>query len=43
MFRWLATYRWKDVDKGYNFGLNLTSIGGLHIELWASKVVKVPI
>jgi hypothetical protein len=23
-----ATYRWKDLDKGYNFALNRTSIGG---------------
>ncbi len=27
----------------YNFALNLTSIGGLHTKLWASKVTKVPI
>jgi hypothetical protein len=34
-------YRWKDLDEGYNFVLDLTSIGGLHAKLWASKVAKV--
>jgi hypothetical protein len=41
--RWLATYPWKVLDEGYNFVLNLTSIGGLHIKLWASKVMGIPI
>jgi hypothetical protein len=27
--RWLATYRWKAFNKGYNFSLNLISIRGL--------------
>jgi hypothetical protein len=27
--KWCATYR-KDLDKEYNFSLDLTSIGGLH-------------
>jgi hypothetical protein len=27
--------------KGYNFALDLTSIGALHTKLWASKVVGV--
>jgi hypothetical protein len=39
---WLATYNWKDVDKGYNFSLNLILIEGLHTKLWAPKVVGVP-
>jgi hypothetical protein len=39
--RWHATYRWKAVNKGYNFTLDLTSIGGLHTKLWAPKVVGV--
>jgi hypothetical protein len=39
--RWHATYRWKVLNKGYNFASDLTSIGGLHIKLWASKVVGV--
>jgi hypothetical protein len=38
-----ATYRWKVLDKGYNFALNFTSIEGLHKKLWASKLVEVPI
>jgi hypothetical protein len=40
--RWRATYRWKALDKGYNFALNLISIWGLHIKLWGFKVVRVP-
>jgi hypothetical protein len=28
--RWHATYRWKGFDEGYNFALDLISIGGLH-------------
>jgi hypothetical protein len=34
---------WKDLDKGYNFVLDLISIGGLHTKLWAPKVAGVPI
>jgi len=40
-FRWCATYRWKDLDKSYNFSLNLISIRGLHTNLWASKVARI--
>ncbi len=29
-FKWHATYRWKTIDKGYNFTLDLISIKGLH-------------
>jgi hypothetical protein len=43
MCRWLVTYRWKVLDEKYNFVLDLTSIGGLHIKLWDSKVAKGPI
>jgi hypothetical protein len=39
MCRWCATYYWKAFDKGYKFDLNFISIKGLHIELWAFKVV----
>jgi len=39
--RWHATYIWKDLDEGYNFDLDLTSIEGLHIKLWAFKVTGV--
>jgi hypothetical protein len=42
-FMWRATYHWKSLDKGYNFASNLTLIGGLHIKLWDSKVVGIPI
>jgi hypothetical protein len=31
-------YRWKALDKGYNFSLDFISIGGLHAKLWARKV-----
>jgi hypothetical protein len=39
--RWHATYRWKPLNKGYNFALDLISIGSLHTKLWASKVMEV--
>jgi hypothetical protein len=42
MCKWLATCRWKALDEGYNFGLNLIQIGGLHKKLWTRKVVRVP-
>jgi hypothetical protein len=35
------TYHWKALDEGYNFALDLITIGGLHVELCASKVVGV--
>jgi hypothetical protein len=38
----LDAYHWKDLDKDYNFSLNLTSIKGLH-KLWASKMARIPI
>jgi hypothetical protein len=34
-----ATRSWKDLDKGYNFGLNLVTIGLCSRELWAPKVL----
>jgi hypothetical protein len=43
MCRWRATYYWKAFNKGYNFALDLISIGGLYVKLWAPKVVGVPI
>jgi len=36
-----VTYRWKDIDKGYNFASNLVSNQGLHAKLWAPKVTGV--
>jgi hypothetical protein len=41
MFRWNATYRWKDINKGYNVSLDLISIGGFHTTLWGPKVARV--
>ncbi len=41
VFRWCATYHWKDLDKGYNFALQLIPIGGLYAKLWGSKVAGV--
>jgi hypothetical protein len=40
--RWHNTYHWKALDKGYNFSLDLISIEGLQIKLWAPKVARVP-
>jgi hypothetical protein len=37
-----VTYRWKALDKGYNFVLDLISIKGLHTKLWGPKVAGVP-
>jgi hypothetical protein len=34
-----ATRRWKDLNKGYNFGSNLVAIGLWSRELWAPKVL----
>jgi len=42
-YRGRATYRWKDLDKRYNFDLYRTSIGGLIAKLWGSKVTGVPV
>ncbi len=36
--RWSVTYRWKALDEGYNFVLNLTSIKSFHKKLWPFKV-----
>jgi hypothetical protein len=41
--RGLATYFGQDLDKGYNFFLNLASIESLHKKLLVSIVVEVPI
>jgi hypothetical protein len=43
MCKWRATYHWKALKKGYNFALDLISIGGLHIKLWGPKVMGIPI
>jgi len=39
---WRATYRWKALDEGYNFALNLILIGGLHTKLLGPKIKEVP-
>jgi hypothetical protein len=41
VFRWRETYRWKDLDKRYNFSLDFIAIKGLHAKLWAPKVMGV--
>jgi hypothetical protein len=41
-WRWCATRRWKALDEGYNFGLDLIPIRGLHKKLWTCKVARVP-
>jgi hypothetical protein len=41
MCRWRATYRWKAFDEGYKFSLDLIVIEGLHVKLWAPKIVEV--
>jgi hypothetical protein len=40
-YRGCATYRWKALDKSYNFASDCTSIGGLLAKLWGSKVAGV--
>jgi hypothetical protein len=40
--RWRATYRWKNLNEGYNFASNLISIKTFHTKLWAPKVAGVP-
>jgi hypothetical protein len=37
-----ATCRWKDLEKGYNFGLDLVAIRLWSQELWPFKVPGVP-
>jgi hypothetical protein len=39
--KWRATYGWKALNEGYNFALDLISIGGLKRKLWAPKVARV--
>ncbi len=38
LFRWRATYRWKDLNKGYNFALDLISIKILYTKLHESQL-----
>jgi hypothetical protein len=39
--RWNATWRWKALEEGYKFDLNLIPIGGRGKKLWLSKVSGV--
>jgi hypothetical protein len=41
-YRERTTYRWKDLDKIYNFALDRISIWGLFAKLWCSQVTGVP-
>jgi hypothetical protein len=36
-----ATWRWKDLDEGYNFGLDLITITLCSREVWALKVPRL--
>jgi hypothetical protein len=36
-----ATYRWKTLDKGYNFALNLIAIEVMHAKLCTLKIAEV--
>ncbi len=38
-----ATWSWKDLDEGYNFGLDLVVIQLRSRELWPVKVPRVPL
>jgi hypothetical protein len=38
-----ATWRWKDLDEGYNFGSDLVAIQLCSRELWPFKVPRVPL
>jgi hypothetical protein len=39
VWRWLATYHWKALDKGYNFALDVITIGGFHKKLWGPIIL----
>jgi hypothetical protein len=39
--RYRATYHSKALNEGYNFALDLITIGGLHIELCDPKIARV--
>jgi hypothetical protein len=38
-----ATWRWKDLDEGYNFGSDLVTIQVYNRELWRFKVSGIPL
>ncbi len=37
------TYRWKVLNKGYKFSLDLIAIKGFHAKLYAPKVIGFPV
>jgi hypothetical protein len=39
--KWRATYRWKTLNKDYNFAWDFISIAGLHTKLCSPKVVGI--
>ncbi len=41
LFRQHVTYRWKALDEGYNFALDLIAIKGLNVKLCAPKAARV--
>ncbi len=41
VFRWIATHRWKALDEGYNFALDLIAIKGFHRKLCTLKVAGI--
>jgi len=43
VWRWSAMHRWKDLNKSYNFALDLIPIRGLRKELWTHKLPGVQI
>jgi len=40
--QWHVIYWWRAFDEGYNFSLDLISIGGLDTKLLGPKVARVP-
>jgi len=42
MCKWRATYRWKALNEGYNFALDVIIIRGLYTKVWGSKLARVP-
>ncbi len=41
--KWRASYRWKALDKGYNFASDFIAFGGLHKKLCALTIAGIPI
>jgi hypothetical protein len=42
MCKWRVTFRWKNLDEGYNFAANLITIGGLYAKLWGPQNCESP-